>query len=106
MTTMEKTSVTTSLPTADELRTRARAALAAIAGSTDGVELGAPGEPGVPVSTPVTGDVLFTVPASTPDQARSAIAEAAEAFSTRRTTPAPGRAGRRRWARWWSSCSS
>jgi aldehyde dehydrogenase (NAD+) len=91
MTTMEKTSVTTSLPTADELRARARAALAAIAGSRDGVELGAPGEPGVPVSTPVTGDVLFTVPASTPDQARSAIAEAAEAFSTWRTTPAPVR---------------
>jgi aldehyde dehydrogenase (NAD+) len=95
MTTMEKTSVTTSLPTADELRARARAALAAIAGPTaapaGGIELGAPGEPGVPVSTPVTGDALFTVPASTPAQAQFAIAEAAEAFSTWRTTPAPVR---------------
>ena len=42
-------------------------------------------------STPITGDVLFTLPETTPDQADAAIAEAAEAFSIWRTTPAPVR---------------
>ena len=42
-------------------------------------------------STPITGDVLFTVAETTPEQADAAIAEAAQAFTTWRTTPAPVR---------------
>ncbi len=83
------TSVQTSLlPTADALRTRARDALAAVGSRA---ELGEPGAHGVHASTPVTGDVLFTVPETTPEQADAAIAEAAQAFTTWRTTPAPVR---------------
>ena len=80
----------TALPTAEELRTQARNALAAI-GST--ATLGEPGAAvtGLPASTPITGDVLFTLPESTPEQADAAIAEAAQAFTTWRTTPAPVR---------------
>src|SRR3954467_7044421 len=76
------------LPTADDLRAQARDALQAI-GSR--VELGEPGAHGVHASTPVTGDVLFTVAETTPEQADAAIAEAAQAFTTWRTTPAPVR---------------
>ena len=83
------TSVQTSqLPTADDLRAQARDALQAI-GSR--VELGEPGAHGVHASTPITGDVLFTVAETTPEQADAAIAEAAQAFTTWRTTPAPVR---------------
>ncbi|MBV8294877.1 MAG: aldehyde dehydrogenase family protein, partial [Mycobacterium sp.] len=56
-----------------------------------GVALGAPGEHGLPASTPVTGDVLFTVEQATPQQVERAIAHAAQAFSTWRATPAPVR---------------
>jgi aldehyde dehydrogenase (NAD+) len=76
------------LPTAAELRDRARAALAAIGANAD---LGAPGAHGLPASTPITGEVLFTVPESDRTAAEAAIAEAAEAFTTWRTTPAPAR---------------
>ena len=83
------TSVQTSqLPTVDTLRAKARDALQAV-GSR--VELGDPGAHGVHASTPITGDVLFTVPESTPEQADAAIAEAAQAFTSWRTTPAPVR---------------
>ncbi|MDY6997848.1 MAG: aldehyde dehydrogenase family protein [Actinomycetota bacterium] len=85
------TVVTTSLPTVDELRSRARDALAAVGAS---VELGTPGAPGtggLPASTPITGDVLFTLPETTVEQADTAIAEASEAFSSWRLTPAPVR---------------
>ena len=77
-----------SLPTADTLRDRARVALKAV-GST--VELGAPGEPGLQASTPVTGDVLFAVPETTSDATDAAIAAAARAFAAWRVTPAPVR---------------
>ena len=77
-----------SLPTADTLRDRARAALEAV-GST--VELGAPGEPGLQASTPVTGDVLFAVPETTSDATDAAIAAAARTFAAWRVTPAPVR---------------
>src|SRR4051812_878567 len=76
------------LPTADDLRAQARDALQAI-GSR--VELGEPGAHGVHASTPISGDVLFTVAETTPEQADAAIAEAALAFTTWRTTPAPVR---------------
>src|SRR3954464_15371798 len=78
----------TRLPQAEALRAQARDALRAI-GSR--VELGEPGAHGVHASTPITGDVLFTVAESTPEQADAAIAEAAQAFTTWRTTPAPVR---------------
>ncbi|MDG5481904.1 L-piperidine-6-carboxylate dehydrogenase [Mycolicibacterium gadium] len=84
MTTMQKSQ----LPTADDLRAQARNALAAVGSA---VELGEPGAHGVPASTPITGDVLFTVAATSPQQADAAIAEAAQAFTSWRTTPAPVR---------------
>ena len=82
------TAVSTALPTADELRSRVRDALASV-GAT--VELGSPNDGGLPASTPITGDVLFTVPESTPADAEAAIGQAAEAFSAWRVTPAPVR---------------
>jgi aldehyde dehydrogenase (NAD+) len=83
---------TTSLPTADELRDRVRAALQTIGVpvGNDGA-LGEPGATGVPASTPITGDVLFTVAETTPAEADAAIAAAAQAFKTWRITPAPVR---------------
>ncbi len=80
--------MSTHLPTVDVLRTRACRALEA-AGCN--VALGEPGEHGLPASTPVTGDVLFTVQQTTPEQVDSGIADAAQAFSTWRATPAPVR---------------
>jgi aldehyde dehydrogenase (NAD+) len=80
--------VSTHPPTADDLRTRARRALDAIGCK---LALGGPGEHGLPASTPVTGDVLFTVEETTPQQVERTIADAAQAFSSWRTTPAPVR---------------
>ena len=80
------TVATSTLPTADGLRSQVRDALNAV-GSRP--ELGAPGGHGLQASTPITGDVLFTVAETTPEQADAAIAEAAQAFTTWRTTPAP-----------------
>jgi aldehyde dehydrogenase (NAD+) len=77
-----------SMPTADELRNRARKALEAI--GTD-VTLGEPDGNGLPASTPITGEVLFTVAPTTPEQADQTIANAAQAFSIWRSTPAPVR---------------
>jgi aldehyde dehydrogenase (NAD+) len=74
--------------TVDELRANARRALDAVCCD---VALGEPGEPGLTASTPVTGDVLFTVTETTPEQAEHRIAAAAQAFSTWRATPAPVR---------------
>ncbi|MGK2865032.1 MAG: L-piperidine-6-carboxylate dehydrogenase [Mycobacterium sp.] len=79
---------TTGLPTADDIRDRVRVALQAMGADT---HLGTPGEPGVPASTPISGDVLFSVPESTSEQTDAAIAAAAAAFRTWRTTPAPVR---------------
>ena len=77
-----------SMPTADELRNRARKALDAI--GTD-VTLGEPDGNGLPASTPITGEVLFTVAPTTPEQAGQTIADAGQAFSVWRSTPAPVR---------------
>ncbi|HEX4558293.1 MAG TPA: aldehyde dehydrogenase family protein [Mycobacterium sp.] len=79
---------TSKLPTAEDLRSQARDALGAV-GSHAG--LGEPGGHGLQASTPITGDVLFTVAQTAPEQADAAIAEAAQAFTTWRTTPAPAR---------------
>jgi aldehyde dehydrogenase (NAD+) len=76
------------LPTADQLRGRARAALDAVGA---GVDLGGPDGPGLPASTPITGDVLFTVAETTAAQADAAIGAAAQAFSQWQATPAPVR---------------
>jgi len=84
MTTMQKSQ----LPTADDLRTRVRDALRSVGSSAD---LGEPGGHGLPAGSPITGDVLFTITETTPDQADAAISEAAQAFTSWRTTPAPVR---------------
>ncbi len=70
------------------MRARARRALEAIGAD---VSLGEPGEHGLPASTPITGEVLFTVAHTTPEQADQTIADAAQAFSAWRSTPAPVR---------------
>ena len=76
------------LPKSDALRARVRDALSAIGAH---VSLGEPNSGGVPASTPLNGDVLFPVPESSAEQAGAALAAAAEAFTTWRTTPAPVR---------------
>ena len=92
MTTMQTSKHTAPLPTAEELRDRVRAALHAVGVPTgDDGALGAPGAPGVPASTPITGDVLFSVVETTAEQTEQAIADAAQAFTTWRVTPAPVR---------------
>jgi aldehyde dehydrogenase (NAD+) len=78
----------TTLPTAADLRDRARTALQAVGAA---VELGEPGGPGLQASTPITGDVLFTVAETSHSDAIAAIAQAAQAFITWRTTPPPVR---------------
>jgi aldehyde dehydrogenase (NAD+) len=84
MTTVE----TSKLPTADDLRSQARDALTAVGSSA---ALGKTSNTGLQASTPITGDVLFTVTETTAEQADAAIAQAAQAFTTWRTTPAPVR---------------
>ncbi|MEM6108930.1 aldehyde dehydrogenase family protein [Mycobacterium sp. 050272] len=76
------------MTTSDELRARARQALRATGAD---VSLGEPDGHGLAASTPITGEVLFTVEQTTPEQADRAIAAAAEAFTTWRATPAPVR---------------
>ena len=81
----------TTTATVDELRTRARQALDAVGCDITLSALGEPGEHGLPASTPITGDVLFTVEQTTPEQAERSITDAAQAFSSWRATPAPVR---------------
>ena len=50
------------LPTADQLRDRVRTALQAVGAH---VTLGEPSAHGLHASTPITGEVLFTLPEST-----------------------------------------
>lgn len=76
----------------DDLRARARHVLKAIyQKDTAGAVLGEPGGLGLPASTPITGEVLFTVEQTTPERADDTIAVAAQAFSVWRKTPAPVR---------------
>ncbi|MCV7178459.1 L-piperidine-6-carboxylate dehydrogenase [Mycolicibacterium sphagni] len=82
------TTTATSLPTAADLRTEVRAAFDAIGARA---ALAEPGGHGLQASTPVTGDILFTVAETTAEQTRDAIAEAAQSFTTWRITPAPVR---------------
>jgi aldehyde dehydrogenase (NAD+) len=80
------------LPPSSELRARARQALqATFQNEAVDVSLGEPGGHGLAASTPITGEVLFTVAHSTPEQADHTIAAAAEAFTAWRDTPAPVR---------------
>ena len=83
MTTMQKSQ----LPTADDLRARVRDALAAVGSPA---ELGEPGGHGLQASTPITGDVLFTVAETSLEQADAAIAEAAQAFTIVADHPGAG----------------
>ncbi|CAN5526075.1 aldehyde dehydrogenase family protein [soil metagenome] len=79
------------LPSADDLRARVHEALAAVLGRAADTELSAPGGVGVPSSSPLNGEALFTINEGTARDAESAITAAAEAFSVWRTTPAPVR---------------
>lgn len=79
---------TSTLPTADDLRDRVRVALQAIGADA---RLEAPNEPGLPAGSPISGDVLFTVPEHTAAETEDAIAAASAAFLSWRTTPAPVR---------------
>ncbi|BBZ05617.1 aldehyde dehydrogenase [Mycolicibacterium chitae] len=76
------------LPDIADLRDRARAALRSV--GADPV-LGDLDAPGLPASTPITGEILFRVAESTPADAEAAIAQAAQAFTVWRSTPAPVR---------------
>ncbi|WP_328352289.1 aldehyde dehydrogenase family protein [Mycobacterium sp. NBC_00419] len=94
------TTTATALPTRSELQDRVRRAFDAIGAH---VALGEPGAHGLqaqsdppvasllPAGTPLTGDVLFTVTEATAADAELAISDAAQAFSTWRTTPGPVR---------------
>ncbi|CAJ1507717.1 aldehyde dehydrogenase family protein [[Mycobacterium] burgundiense] len=77
------------LPGTAQLRARAGAALLAL--GADPARLGDVGAPGLPASTPITGELLFRVPETTRTDADAAIAQAARAFTGWRTTPAPVR---------------
>ncbi|WP_411289573.1 L-piperidine-6-carboxylate dehydrogenase [Mycobacterium adipatum] len=79
---------TNTLPTATDLRDRVRVALQAIGADA---RLEAPNQPGLPAGSPISGDVLFTVPEHTAADTEEAIAAAAAAFLDWRTTPAPVR---------------
>ncbi len=70
----------------DELRARARQALAAC-----GVELPPAPSPALAARSPITGAQLFDVPAAGPAEVAAAIAAAKDAFATWRTVPAPVR---------------
>jgi len=74
--------------TTTELRAQVLEAFTAI-GVT--ATLAEPGGHGLPASTPITGETLFTVAETTPEAAEHTITAAAEAFSTWRSTPAPVR---------------
>jgi aldehyde dehydrogenase (NAD+) len=55
------------------------------------VNLGEPGGHGLPASTPITGETLFTVAETTTEEADRTITDASHAFSAWRATPAPVR---------------
>jgi aldehyde dehydrogenase (NAD+) len=75
---------TAGLPTTAELRDRAYTSLARIGVTlVEGDDFHA--------RSPITGDDLFGLRATTPDEADAAVAAAAEAFRASRTTPAPVR---------------
>ena len=78
------TDSTVSLPTTDQLRERARAAL-------DRIGVHVPTGTDLSARTPITGEDLFGLRATTGEEARQAIGEAAAAFATWRTTPPPVR---------------
>ncbi|OHT88892.1 L-piperidine-6-carboxylate dehydrogenase [Mycobacteroides saopaulense] len=91
MTTTLPTSSPGVLPSADELRTRAQNALRWIGADVELDAVPATEGEGVTVRTPITGDALFTLRASSKEEVDKAITEAAQAFSQWRTTPAPVR---------------
>ncbi|BBZ34933.1 L-piperidine-6-carboxylate dehydrogenase [Mycolicibacterium confluentis] len=86
MTTMESTSIT--VPRVEDLRERAKAALRTVGAE---LTLGVPGAGGIQASTPLTGEVLFSLTEASAEDTDAAIAEAAGAFTSWRTTPAPVR---------------
>lgn len=79
------------LPSADELRTRAQNALRWIGADVELNTEPPVADQGIAVRTPITGDTLFILAASSTEDVDTAIAEAAQAFSQWRTTPGPVR---------------
>ena len=74
-------------PPTDHVRALALASLHRI-----GVELPEHGpSDGLPARTPITGETLFPIAATSTEQAERAVADAAAAFTQWRTTPAPAR---------------
>jgi len=82
------TTTAPALPTTTELRDRALTALTAIGAQT---HFGEAGADGLAARSPLTGECLLTLAAASAEHTEVAIAEAAQAFSTWRTTPAPVR---------------
>jgi aldehyde dehydrogenase (NAD+) len=72
------------LPTTEALRDRARASL-------DRIGVTIPEGDDLHARSPITGEHLFGLRATTAEQLEQAIGEAAQAFRTWRTTPAPAR---------------
>jgi aldehyde dehydrogenase (NAD+) len=72
----------------DELRERARAALAAC-----GADVPSSPSPAVAARSPITGEDVFDVPGAGRSQVEAAIAAAREAFTEWRAVPAPVRGG-------------
>jgi aldehyde dehydrogenase (NAD+) len=75
-----------SVSSSDDLRTRARRALAAC-----GVDLERHDGPRATARSPITGEDLFDIAGASHEHVVVAIAEASEAFTTWRTVPAPVR---------------
>jgi aldehyde dehydrogenase (NAD+) len=82
-------SILSAVPTTDELVDLARTALRRCGADVDAV----PGTARLTARTPLTGEALFDVPASTPTDVAAAIRAAHEAFLIWRTVPAPVRGG-------------
>ncbi len=78
--------ITTTITSTETLRTRARAALDGC-----GVDQAAYDDGGLAARTPITGETLFGVRITSPDDVDAAVARAGTAFRSWRTTPAPVR---------------
>ncbi|MFD9974473.1 aldehyde dehydrogenase family protein [Streptomyces sp. NPDC059017] len=81
---------TTALPGTDALRERAARALHRCGAPVPRAGSGGPAG-GLSARTPLTGETLFTLPATSAEDTARAVAEAAAAFGEWRTVPAPRR---------------
>src|SRR5207247_992003 len=76
--------VTSTVSSTESLRAKARAGLEAVGATI-------PAGDDFAARTPITGEDLFRLKATTAEDVEQAVAAAAEAFSTWRNTPAPVR---------------